>query len=108
MSRSSLKATTMPRGSILRWGPWRNRGTRRGAVGISIPLDNGLLGRLHERPDRVALLAEGRAHRHPTGTFHELIRLFERGFARPATRLLELLPEFLQAPFGYTDAEIRH
>src|SRR5215207_1557512 len=33
-----------------------------------------------DRSDGVALLAEALAHEHPTGRFHELVRLFERAF----------------------------
>ena len=48
-----------------------------------------------DRPDGVALLAEALAHEHPTGMFHELLRVFERAFHRSSSKLVEPLAEFL-------------
>jgi hypothetical protein len=63
---------------------------------------------LADRLDGVALLAEALAHEHPTGRFHEYLRLFERAFARPARNLAEPLAEVLDPRFGYTTGEIEH
>ena len=59
-----------------------------------------------DRSDGAALLAEALAHDHPTGKFHELIRLFERAFARPAKLLVEPLQTFLNPSYGYTEEEL--
>lgn len=63
---------------------------------------------LADRLDGVALLAEALAHKHPTGRFHEYLRLFERAFARPARNLAEPLAEVLDPRFGYTTEEVEH
>jgi hypothetical protein len=83
-------------------------GQARGGVGVSLPLNDELLGQVEDRWDGVALLAEAHAHSHPTGQFHELVRLFERAFQRPVSKLPDLLPEFLHPPFGYERSEIVH
>jgi hypothetical protein len=63
---------------------------------------------LSDRLDGAALLAEALAHEHPTGQFHEYIRLFERAFARPARHLAQPLASVLHPQFGYTEDEIEH
>ena len=73
-------------------------------VELTDELQKGLADRL----DGVALLAEALGHKHPTGRFHEYLRLFERAFARPARNLAEPLVEVLDARFGYTTEEIEH
>ncbi len=61
-----------------------------------IDLDASVLSKLSDREDGVALLVEALSHDHAMGRFHEqLIRLFERAFARPAKTLTSPLNEFL-------------
>jgi hypothetical protein len=50
---------------------------------------------LRGRADGVALLAEALAHRHPSGKFHELLRVFERAFALSSSALATPLGDFL-------------
>jgi hypothetical protein len=83
-------------------------GQARGGVELSVPLDNELLTHVADRWDGVALIAESRAHDHPTGEFHELIRLFERAFRSPVGKLPDLLAAFLHPPFSYTRSEVVH
>lgn len=71
-----------------------------------IDLDASVLSKLSDREDGVALLVEALSHDHAMGRFHELIRLFERAFARPAKTLTSPLNEFLSPRFGYTTAEL--
>jgi hypothetical protein len=60
-----------------------------------------------DRPDGAALLAEALAHDHPTGTFHELLRVFERAFTLSSKQLVTPLADFLAgADMGYTKAEV--
>lgn len=82
------------------------RGRARGSVAIDLALEDNLLADLTDRFDGVALLAEARSVEHSTGRFHELVRLFERAFARPAPLLPPLLDEFLNPTFGYTVGEL--
>jgi hypothetical protein len=61
-----------------------------------------------DRPDGVALLAEALAHDHPTGMFHELLRVFERAFRLSSSELVPPLAEFLNgANLGYSKAEVK-
>lgn len=72
-----------------------------------IDLDEEAINALDDRPDGVALLAEALAHQHATGQFHELVRLFERGFARASNGLLDPLANFLaKADQGYIRGEV--
>jgi hypothetical protein len=60
-----------------------------------------------DRQDGVALLAEALAHDHPTGTFHELLRVFERAFRRSSSQLVAPLAAFLAgADMGYSRNEV--
>jgi hypothetical protein len=70
-------------------------------------LDPAALNQLSDRDDGVALMAEALATGHATARFHEFVRLFERGFAKPSSQLVEPLGAFL-APtrLGYTKAEL--
>src|SRR6185503_17195257 len=62
---------------------------------------------LQDRVDGVALLAEALSHGHAMGQFHELVRLFERAFARSSNTLLDPLANFLaKAGQGYTRDEV--
>jgi hypothetical protein len=72
-------------------------GERQAVTGSAfrIDLDEDAINALRDRLDGVALLAEALAHKHATGQFHELVRLFERAFARASNRLLDPLANFL-------------
>ncbi|MFN0195965.1 MAG: hypothetical protein ACKVT0_04425 [Planctomycetaceae bacterium] len=63
---------------------------------------------LSDRLDGAALLAESMGHSHPTGRFHELMRLFERAFGSSAGRICRNeLPKFLEPNGkGYCDTEV--
>ena len=80
------------------------------SVTPKIDYDNSTLELLQDRLDGIALLAEALSHSHPTGRFHELVRLFERAFHRTGSRLVEPLAEFLSGARnqGYTEPEIRN
>jgi len=68
-----------------------------------------LLMMVHNRLDGVSLLAEALSHSHPTGRFHEFLRLFERAFTRSSSRLVQPLTEFLiQADQGFSKKEIEN
>jgi hypothetical protein len=73
-----------------------------------IELSDEIQAGLADRLDGVALLAEALGHGHPTGRFHEYLRLFERAFASPTRNLAEPLAEVLDPRFGYTIEEIEH
>jgi hypothetical protein len=61
-----------------------------------------------DRPDGAALLAEALSHNHPTGMFHELLRVFERAFRLTSSALVTPLAEFLEgADMGYSRAEVK-
>jgi hypothetical protein len=61
-----------------------------------------------DRQDGVALLAEALAHDHPTGMFHELLRVFERAFLRSSSQLIAPLAKFLAAAdMGYSVDEVK-
>jgi hypothetical protein len=63
---------------------------------VGFGIDADVLSELpSDRLDGVALLAEALAHEHPTGVFHELMRVFERAFGRASSDLIEPLSEFL-------------
>ena len=63
---------------------------------------------LNDRWDGVALLSEFQNHSHPTGKFHELMRLFERAFASAGAGLYKPLLHFLSSgALGFTKGEIK-
>jgi hypothetical protein len=69
--------------------------------------DETLAEALKDRLDGAALLAEALSHSHPTGRFHELLRLFERAFRSPPGRLTQPLSAFLAtARHGFDRDEI--
>jgi hypothetical protein len=75
---------------------------------VRLPVNSELLAGLDDRSDGLALLAEALSHGHATGRFHELMRVFERAFARSSSKLWPPLAEFLCAtPFGYTAEEVK-
>ena len=79
-----------------------------GMSGLSIDPDT-TLKLASDRLDGAALLAEALSHTHPTGKFHELVRLFERAFRLGPHSLVQPLREFLAgADMGYTLEEIKH
>ena len=64
---------------------------------------------LKDRLQGVALLSEALSHTHPTGQFHEFVRLFELAFATASTQLVAPLALFLAGNRqGYTEAETKH
>ncbi len=72
--------------------------TRRTAIprfGFRVPAEIAQEA-LSDRLDGVALLAEALGHDHPTGQFHEFLRLFERAFRHSSSALVEPLTEFLE------------
>jgi len=75
---------------------------------VSTPdFNSELAAALSDRNDGVALLAEALSHSHPTGKFHEFMRVFERAFALGPYRLIDPLAAFLEpGPFGYTHQEV--
>jgi hypothetical protein len=75
--------------------------------GASIDIDT-TLKLSSDRSDGVALLAEALAHEHPTGRFHELMRLFERAFRLGPYNLVQPLAEFLAGAeeMNYTSSEV--
>lgn len=82
-------------------GPWAGEGPDFS--------DPKILSGLQDRLDGVALLAEALSHRNALGRYHELIRLFERAFARKAGALGPFLVPFLMddaSPHGFTKKEI--
>jgi hypothetical protein len=83
-------------------------GNGRPQPGWKIELTQEIQRGLGDRLDGVALLAEALAHKHPTGQFHEFLRLFERAFAQPARKLAEPLAQVLDPRFGYSAEEIEH
>ena len=70
-------------------------------------LDDDQISLLQDRTDGVALLAEALSHSHPTGKFHEFLRLFERGFSKTSSGLVKPLSKFLSGNNqGYSKEEI--
>lgn len=66
-----------------------------------------LTGILLDRQDGLALLAEALSHEHPTGQFHEYLRLFERAFSLGPSELIDPLSTFLEGSGqGFTRVEI--
>jgi len=64
---------------------------------------------LNDRLQGVALLSEALSHKHPTGQFHEFIRLFELAFATASIQLVSPLASFLsENGQGYTEAETKY
>jgi hypothetical protein len=83
--------------------------TGTGIVGMSgLSIDSDTLTKMcSDRPDGAALLAEALAHDHPTGMFHELLRVFERAFRLTSSGLVTPLAGFLAGTdMGYTAAEV--
>jgi hypothetical protein len=65
------------------------------------------INELADRMDGMAILAEALCHKHQTGRFHELVRLYERAFALAGRRLIEPMSTFLAgAEQGYVIDEI--
>lgn len=60
---------------------------------------------LVDRFDGIALLAEVASQTHALGKFRDLIRLLERAFRLPSSRLSEPLSDFLDPRFGTTREE---
>ena len=64
---------------------------------------------LKDRLEGVALLSEALSHTHPTGQFHEYIRLFELAFATASAQLVAPLAHFLIGNRqSYTETETRY
>lgn len=75
----------------------------------SIALDDPvLLDLASDRRDGILLMAEAVSSSHPTGRFHEFIRLFERAFGRSSTQLVDPLAEFLKGvpSFAYDRSDV--
>jgi hypothetical protein len=86
-----------------------HRAAIRHRVVDAIGLDDPSLIQLGtDRPDGVALMAEGLSSTHETGQFHEYIRVFERAFACGPFDLIEPLARFLEGvrEMGYTQGEV--
>ncbi|KKM60224.1 hypothetical protein LCGC14_1544030 [marine sediment metagenome] len=80
------------------------------SVSPKIEFDNNILNLLQDRLGGIALLAEALSHSHPTGRFHEILRLFERAFHCTSSRLIKPLTEFLlnAKNQGYSKPEIEN
>jgi hypothetical protein len=64
---------------------------------------------MRDRLDGLALMVEALSHRHPSGSFHEYVRFFERAFTRSSSLLVEPLTRFLEgAGMLYTGEEVRN
>jgi hypothetical protein len=76
---------------------------------LSIHVEQAILAQLADRDEGLALLAEALAQEHPSGRYHELLRVFEQGFAESADRLVPPLYKFLalRPRLGYTKSEIK-
>jgi hypothetical protein len=60
-----------------------------------------------DRLDGLSLIAEALANSHPTGKFHEFIRLFERAFKASGGGLIAPLSAFLEASrFSFSSTEV--
>jgi hypothetical protein len=70
--------------------------------------DAGVIDGLRDRSDGTLLMAESLAQAHPTGQFRDFFRLFERGFALPARRLVQPLEAFLHERYAYRSAELEN
>lgn len=69
--------------------------------------EGGMTEAFLARSDGVALLAEALAHHHPTGRFHELLKVFERAFSLSSKNLVHPLAKFLETSgHEYTEAEV--
>jgi len=60
----------------------------------------------NDRKEGVLLLAEAISHSSCTGTFRDIMRLFESAFRLPTKQLDKKLYQFLDPSFGYTRQEI--
>lgn len=77
-------------------------------VRFRLEIDEKLLMALSDRLDGVALLSEALAHNHPTGRYHEFIRLYERAFQLSISQLDKKLFQFLRdSELGYERDEIK-
>ena len=75
-----------------------------------LEFDDNILNLLQDRLGGISLLAEALSHSHPTGRFHEFLRLFERAFHHSSSALIEPLTEFLSNAKnqGFSEPEIRN
>jgi hypothetical protein len=80
---------------------------RRVSAASVLDFDASVLNQLQDRLDGVELLVEAFGHSHATGRFHDLVRVFERGFKRPPNRLAAPVFAFLDPLFGYASQEVR-
>lgn len=74
-----------------------------------IDLNDAALGEAaRDRPDCLQLLAEALSNSHPTGRFRELIRFFERAFAKSGKPLVRLLDAHLSGnqELGFSRGEV--
>ena len=72
---------------------------------LNIPFEL-VVTRLSDRPDGVSLLSEVITHEHSVGKFHDIYRLFERGFSKTSKNLVTPLFDFLHEDYGYTKSEV--
>lgn len=79
---------------------------RRVTASSSLDCDASVLNQLQDRLDGVKLLVEALAHSHATGRFHDLVRVFERGFKLRPNKLTDPMLAFLDPRFGYTRVEV--
>ncbi len=72
-------------------------------------LDPALMKYLDDRDDGVALLAGALATPHLASIYRELLRVFERAFARTSNKLIVCLTDFLEARpvLRYTKSEVK-
>lgn len=80
------------------------------SVTPKLEFDDNILNLLQDRLGGISLLAEALSHSHPTGRFHEFLRLFERAFHRSSSALIKPLIEFLSNAKnqGFSEPEIRN
>jgi hypothetical protein len=79
----------------------------KGVPSAEFRFDTKKVALVRDRLDGLAILAEALGHKHETGRFHELIRLFESAFALSGKRLVAPLGEFLAgAQLGYSNQEV--
>jgi hypothetical protein len=76
---------------------------------FTVTLEEGHAHALNDRLDGVTLMAEAWSNSHLTGRFHELVRVFERAFAKSSRPLASLVADFLAArpllAFSKTEVE---
>lgn len=80
------------------------------SVTPKLEFDDNILNLLQDRLGGISLLAEALSHSHPTGKFHEFLRLFERAFHRSSSTLIKPLTEFLSNAQnqGFLEPEIKN